>query len=65
MVTTFVAEEVISVICECRVVEKSPPYGVVADYDVELMLHSSDESSDSSVALLKTKQLVLLYLQHC
>lgn len=44
--------------------EKSPPYGVVVDRDVELMFHGTDEPSDSSMALLKTKRLVVLYLQH-
>ena len=55
VVATFVAEEVIRVSCQCRIVEKSPPYGVVVDSDVELMFHSTDEPSNRSVALLRTQ----------
>lgn len=53
MVATFVAKEIILISSKCRVVKKCPPDGVVVDCQIQLMLHSTDESSNSCVGLLK------------
>ncbi len=49
---TCVEEEVVGAGRQCRVVQKSPLYGVVLDFDVKLKCHGTDEWSNSSVALL-------------
>ena len=62
-VVSFVAKEIILISSKCRVVKKCPPDGAVVDCQIQLMLHSTDGSSDSCVALLKDQSVsYVLYL---
>lgn len=46
-----IAVKIVCVGSKCRVVEKSPSYGVVMYGGVELKFHSPKETSNCSVAL--------------